>query len=289
VSSILASSLWLSSDVKFKQSALDRAADIYYASSYRGKMGSDAFNKTFQNWLNKQTGGMLKKQVSQAGLSSDNILALATTIYFRAKWHNEFSKSETSKDVFHANSKDVKCNFMHQSDVRSYYWGNNFTAAAQSLENSGAMWFILPKEGVSIDKLLADKQLTKFITAGDSWKNSKRVQLNLSVPKFDINSSLDLREGLKELGVTDIFDGTVSDFSPVSSNQGLFVSKASHDARVKIDEKGCSAAAYTVMAVDGAGIPESEEEVDFVLDRPFLFVITGTSAQPLFVGVVNQP
>lgn len=289
VSSILAASLWLSKDVKFKQSTLNQIADTYYASSYQGRMGSDAFNKTFRNWLNKQTGGMLKKQAAQMELSSDTILALATTIYFCAKWHDEFSKSRTLQEVFHVNGKDIKCDFMHQSDVRSYYWGNKFTAAAQSLENSGAMWFILPKKGTSIDELLADKQLTKFIMSGDSWKNSRRVQLNLSVPKFDVNSSLDLREGLKKMGITDVFNSAVSDFSPISSYQGLYVSQASHDVRVKIDEEGCSAAAYTVIAADGAGIPESEDEIDFVLDRPFLFVITGSSAQLLFAGVVNQP
>lgn len=289
VSSILAGSLWLNKDVKFKQSTLDRVADTYYASSYCGKMGSDAFNKLFQDWLNKQTGGMLRKQVSQIELDSDTILALATTIYFRAKWHNEFYKSKTSQDIFHAKSKDIKCDFMHQSDVRSYYWGSKFTAAAQSLENSGAMWFILPKKGISIDELLADKQLTEFIMAGDSWKNNKRVQLNLSVPKFDVNSSLDLREGLKKLGITDVFNSHLSDFSPVSSYQGLYVSNAFHDVRVKIDEEGCSAAAYTVITADGAGTSELEDEVDFVLNRPFLFVITGSSEQPLFAGVVNQP
>jgi len=29
--------------------------------------------------------------------------------------------------------------------------------------------------------------------------------------------------------------------------------------------------------------------VDFVLDRPFLFCITGDSGLPLFVGIVNCP
>ena len=32
-----------------------------------------------------------------------------------------------------------------------------------------------------------------------------------------------------------------------------------------------------------------EEEVDFVLDRPFLFAITGVDNLPLFVGLVNRP
>ena len=38
----------------------------------------------------------------------------------------------------------------------------------------------------------------------------------------------------------------------------------------------------------GAAAPP-KDEMDFVLDRPFLFAITGTDGLPLFVGVVNQP
>ena len=55
-----------------------------------------------------------------------------------------------------------------------------------------------------------------------------------------------------------------------------------------VDEEGVTAAAYTMMANSGAGMPP-EEEVDFVLDRPFLFVITGVDGLPLFTGIVNTP
>lgn len=44
----------------------------------------------------------------------------------------------------------------------------------------------------------------------------------------------------------------------------------------------------TVMMMAGAAAPP-EEEMDFVLDRPFLFAITGADGLPLFVGVVNRP
>ena len=68
----------------------------------------------------------------------------------------------------------------------------------------------------------------------------------------------------------------------------VYVSQARHAARVVIDEEGVTAAAYTVMAASGSSMPP-DEEIDFVLDRPFLFVLTGTDGVPLFVGVVNQP
>ena len=55
-----------------------------------------------------------------------------------------------------------------------------------------------------------------------------------------------------------------------------------------IDEEGVTAAAYTVMATAEAGEPP-EEEVDFILDRPFIFVITNPDGLPLFAGIVNEP
>ena len=81
----------------------------------------------------------------------------------------------------------------------------------------------------------------------------------------------------------------MADFSPMTSEVAeIFLSKADHAARVAIDEEGVTAAAYTVMMMAGAAAPP-EEEMDFVLDRPFLFAITGYDGLPLFVGVVNQP
>ena len=55
-----------------------------------------------------------------------------------------------------------------------------------------------------------------------------------------------------------------------------------------IDEEGVTAAAYTVMAAAGSSAPP-EDEVDFVLDRPFLFVLASDDGLPLFAGTVAQP
>jgi serine protease inhibitor len=54
-----------------------------------------------------------------------------------------------------------------------------------------------------------------------------------------------------------------------------------------IDEKGVTGAAYT-LSLRGMGAPP-DEIVDFILDRPFLFVVQGHDGLPLFVGIVNQP
>ncbi len=286
---VLASSLWLNEGIPFVQSTLDTLADTYYASAYQGIMGSEEFNKALQSWLNEQTGGLLEEQAAQIELSPETILALATTIYFRAKWSNEFPEGRTEENIFHAADGDITCDFMHQGGTDTYYWGDQFSAISKRFEGGEAMWFLLPDEGVTPKNLLDDAQVMDFLLHQGEWQNSKHLIVNKAIPKFDVTSQMDLREGLLALGITDVFDPERSDFTPMTTNtDNIFLSQVKHDARVTIDEEGCTAAAYTVMAMAGAAMPP-KEEVDFVLDRPFLFAITGYDGLPLFVGVVNHP
>lgn len=292
VTSVLANSLWLDETVDFKQSTLDRLAKTYYASSYRGEMGSAEFTQALQDWLNEQTGGLLQEQVSDMKLERQTILALASTIYFKAKWSSEFSESATEAGTFHAIDGDVTCDFMHQSNSKNYFWGDGFSAVTQDLNESGSMWLILPDEGVSVDDLLSDSAIMELISTGNQldggWENKKLLTVNLTMPKFDVVSDIDLKAGLEALGVTDVFDDVSADFSPLTPDiDGIGLTSVKHAARVMVDEEGCTAAAYTVMLRYGA--PPPGDEVDFVLDRPFLFVITGADGLPLFAGVVNQP
>lgn len=288
VTSILASSLWLNDKINFKQEAMDALAKYYYTSSFRGEMGSAALDQALQGWINQQTGGLLKEQASGLTMDKETILALATTIYFRAKWAGEFSEGNTRPETFHADSGDVTCDFMHQSGTNTYYWSDRFSAVSKRLEGSGAMWFLLPDEGVTPEELLADEAALDLLLGSGESVESKYLIVNLSVPKFDIASELDLTASLNNLGITDVFDPASADFSPMTADTEAYLSQARHAARVAIDEEGVTAAAYKVMMTAGAAAPP-EEEVDFALNRPFVFAITGTDGLPLFVGIVRQP
>ena len=100
------------------------------------------------------------------------------------------------------------------------------------------------------------------------------------------NAKLDT---LAQLGMTDVLDGIKSDFTPLTAaNDSLALTQAKHAARVKIDEDGCEAAAYTILSVCETAAMPPEEIVEFKLDEPFLFAITGAVGLPLFAGIVNQ-
>jgi len=151
--------------------------------------------------------------------------------------------------------------------------------------------FILPDEGVEVTSLLSDPQVKSLLGSSISrpYPQQKDLMVNLKVPKFDIASgNISLAEALEQLGIRRAFTTGMADFSPTTAeDEGLFVSDVFHSARVMIDEKGVTGAAFTLMLC-AAGKPTGEE-IDLIFDWPFLFVVQGTGNMPLFVGIVNQP
>lgn len=285
--STLANSLWLENGLNYQQDTMDNIAYYYYASVYQGDLGSQKINNAIGAWINNNTGGFLKKSTSNVNLSPDTILALYSTIYFQAKWQDEFSASKNTQDTFHAPNGDKTVTFMNKKLAQMYYYyGDNFSAVALSLKNGSRMWFILPDEGYTTADVLADGQYMQMVLQQD-WENEKWMKVNLSVPKFDVNSTMDLKGGLQEMGVTDVFNEGAANFSEITGDVPIFLTAANQSVRVQIDEEGVKAAAY--IEFPGATSPAPPEEIiDFILDRPFIFAIT-TDNIPLFMGTVNNP
>lgn len=285
IKSVLANSVWLSDSLETNSGTIGTLAKSYYASAHSGEFGSDEMTQAIRGWLNEQTGGMLNDAVSDVAPDASTLMALYSTLWFKGRWDNEFNKQLNDTRTFHAPSGDVQAEFMNQSFDRSYYWGEDFGAVKQPFVSGCDMWLILPDEDKSVSDVLDSGNYLSLLTDGYDYENSRTMKVNLALPKFDVTSTIDLREGLTELGITDVFSEN-ADFSELCSSE-LYVNSARQSARVTIDEEGCTAAAFTEMLLNGSACqPENIQEIDFVLDRPFLFVITGLDGQPLFVGTV---
>lgn len=290
ITSILANSLWLSDGISYYEDTIRTLAQDYYASSFQGIMGEEDYNQALRDWINDQTGGRLKDQTKGLTMNPNTVLALVSTLQFKGEWDETFSKDATAPDTFHALSGDREVDFMRKSMVQDYCWGENFSAVELPFDTGCSMAFLLPDEGVSPEELLKDPEALQYLISSQEWENVKHMTVHLSLPKFDVTCQTDLREGLKDLGVQDVFDTAVSDFTPLADLEDpVYLSKADHAARVSIDEDGAQGTAFTVvMMATGAAAPP-DEDVDFTLDRPFVFVIRGLDGLPLFVGIVNQP
>ena len=285
--SLLANSLWLDSSREYDQTTLKTLAEKYYASSFSGKPGSEEMNEALRSWTDESTGGLLTKYTKDLSVEPDSVLQLLSSIYFKAMWENRFMEQGTSEQLFHGANGDTKVEMMHMSDMMPVYRSASFTSVSLGLRDSGSMYFLLPNENTDINALVSDPDVMKAIgiISDDSLSYP---MVHLSVPKFMVAGKVDLLDTIRALGAADALDPAKADFSLLTELPNkVYLSKAEHAALVEIDEQGVTGAAYTSLVMaEGAAIPE--DEIDFVLDRPFMFIVTGRDGSILFAGIVRN-
>lgn len=287
--STLGNSLWLSDARQYDEDTLNTLAQSYYASSFRGQMGSEEMNEALRAWTDDNTGGLLHEYTQNMSMDPETAFEILSTIYYKAAWRGEFLSSATKREAFHGTRGDTTVEMMHKTDELSVYRTQAFTSVGLSLADSGSMFFLLPEEGVDVNDLLGEEDLLNAVRFDPDDERWFPTLVHLSVPKFQVSARTDLLETLAELGVTDALDSTRADFTPLCpGTDGLSLSKAEHAAIVEIDEQGVTGAAYTALTVTEETAEAPPEELDFVLDRPFVFLVTGRDGSILFAGVVRN-
>lgn len=114
--------------------------------------------------------------------------------------------------------------------------------------------------------------------------------VTLTMPKFEYDTGLRLTQVLSEMGMTDAFAPSLSDFSGINGKTDLFVGDVFHKAFVKVDEAGTEAAAATAVTVVQTVSVDPCERQTLIIDRPFVFLIRDHDTNViLFVGRVLDP
>ena len=283
---LLANSVWLNSNLQgvYVQDTLDTLARKYYAGAYSVPMGTGEADRAVTDWVKKQTNGLIGGDQPVVKTRPETLALLVSSLYYRAAWTDEFLESRTQEDTFtDAAGNESKADFMHKTQDANFIRRDGWQAAALGTE-LGEMVFVLPDAGISPEFLL---QAPEFLSGLDFQNGSIWGEVQWSVPKFDVNSDLDLKSTLAALEITDLLDLDTADLTALT-DLDAFLSEARQLARVKVDEHGVEAAAVTYMAAAGACMPPEDPEICVMdLNRPFLFVIR-TQGVPLFVGIVNQ-
>ena len=284
--SILANSIWLRNDIGYNEDTLKKLSVEYHASSYSGEMGSESMNQKLQKWTDKHTGELLTEYTKELKLKQESVLALISTVYYKASWDKNFPKEQTNKGIFHGALGDQSVPMMHNDIITNLYQTEHFQAVGLSLVDSGTMYFFLPKEGYKAQDIAANPEMIKICMEPVSMESSSAL-VHLTVPKFNDSAKTDLLECLKNIGITDVLSDKQADFTPLTKEiENIYLSSAEHAAMVKIDEEGVIGAAYTVLMMEAAGI--IQDQVDFIIDRPFVYAVAAPDGSILFTGVMQN-
>ena len=274
----LCNSFWLTSDIvksDFTQRISDTyGADIFY--SNRERIVDDA-NK----WAEESTDGIINKIMSQP-----YDIAIANVLYFRGIWKEKFDVTHTHKGRFHNHDGNTAIvDFMENTINNVTYTKNDLYTAVSLPFGNGAFTFdiILPEK----DKNTSDCTAEILTAGGTVFRQNSLTNLKITLPKFDIKSSIDLIPVLKELGINQLFDYKcdLSEMLIPESNDFAILDYRQATS-IKIDEEGAIAASATI----GNGeILAPAPALILNVDRPFIFSIRETSSSAvLFLGKIDK-
>nr|XP_055067499.1 leukocyte elastase inhibitor-like isoform X1 [Misgurnus anguillicaudatus] len=256
---------------------------------------SEAARVNINNWVEKTTQGRIKDLLAQGILNNMTRLVLVNALYFKANWERKFFRPYTVDRPFKVNKNETKPVEMMNQD-KDFPLTFIPEVNSQILElpyvgNNMSMLIILPNE--IEDDTTGLQQLEKTLTYEKlmEWTkpdNMKIQYLALSLPKFKLEETYDMKNLLVKLGMVDAFLGKAN-FSDLSHNNDLVVSEVIHKTFLEVTEDGTEAAAATgVVSICYDGGPVISKA--FNADHPFLFFIRHNPTNTiLFYGRFCSP
>lgn len=241
---------------------------------------------TINDWVEAQTEGRITELIPPGLIDPLTRLVLANAVYFNAAWARPFQPERTADGPFYLlDGGEVTAPLMRQVETFPYAAGPGYQAVELPYDGRElAMLILLPDAG-NFAAFAGELDAAQG-TAVLERLRSQRVDLTL--PRFRVESQFDLGATLAALGMPDAFTD-VADFSGMEPRGDLSISGVAHKAFVAVDEAGTEAAAATaVVMMTRAMLPQ--EPVVLRVERPFLFLIRDIqSGAILFAGRVLDP
>lgn len=238
-------------------------------------------------WVEKRTEEKISHLIPNSAISPDTRLILANALYFHGKWQSPFLERFTQNEIFYAKNKEaIDARMMHQKKSLSYFENDSFQSvtlpfyrSSESLSKPICL-LVLPKNGENFDL----KDLESIL------EKSTFENVDLKVPKFEVESDLLLNDPLKSMGLERAFSKRAN-FSKISKNEDLYISSVYHKAFFSFDENGVEAASATaaIMNLTVTNLdPNPKVWIPFHANRPFYFLLVDQMTKcVLFIGQIQ--
>lgn len=127
-------------------------------------------------------------------------------------------------------------------------------------------------------------QIIREVHKYDADEEAQDNEVDVTLPRFKLDSDLELRTVLERMGIKDLFNPAKARLDKLSRYQ-TFVSRVFHKAVIEVNEEGTVAAAAT-----GGTISFKQKPTQFNVNKPFAFLIVERERSiVLFAGQVRQP
>ncbi|RZC36590.1 Serpin domain containing protein [Asbolus verrucosus] len=264
------------------------ATEVYGAHSENVDFGKNVESaRTINRWVGKQTEHKIENLVDPDDLNDQTALVLINALYFKAEWKLAFYDFNTKRENFYTMTGEViQTEIMHKDgEIFDYYECVELNAKFLKLKFAGgraAMVIALPNER---DGLTILENNVERVFSAHAFKPER---IGVALPKFKIESRINMRNILDNLGIKKLFIEGQADFGGISDEaDNLVLSKIVQQVYIDVNEHGVEAAAAT--SVDWMmRCPSDSADMQFIVDHPFIFYIQVEDVI-VFAGKMTQP
>lgn len=267
---------------------------------YNGLIQYVAFNNPkkaayeINSWVYNHTDKKISLLVQPQEISSSTKMMLINALFVKGAWQTPFPTQRTGMKQFLTHQNEwVNAPTMNQTSQFPYYEDQEMQIVALPLENLNsrlALVLFLPKEKQSsVFDFFYSKDQTKpegFLSYLD--KLEKRP-VEITLPKFIISQKINIGSFLSSIGMSLVTSGK-ADFSGIDGKKDLFISKATQQSVISIDEGGLFATASSGITFSLKSSIPFDNPAQFTANRPFLYALIDMESKlMLFIGECLDP
>jgi serpin B len=279
--------VWAERDWVLKTDYLDTLA-INYGAGVNLLNFSDspeASREIINAWVAEKTEDRIHDLLPLGSISSATRLVLTNTVYLNAAWAQPFDTTLSRDGQFtRLDGQVVTTKFMGRQLTVPAGQGEGFTAVSLPYADERlSMVLLVPDAGkfAQMESALSAAWLTATL---NGLTNQSVI---LSMPRFRLETKVELAEILKSLGMTAAFLAAEADFSGMDGTRALYLDEIHHKAMINLAEKGTEAAAATAATMRTVSLPMG---LDLNIDRPFLYFLRDNPTGAIvFMGRMLDP
>lgn len=130
----------------------------------------------------------------------------------------------------------------------------------------------------------------------ENFKEGVITKITGYIPKFKFDYTLNLKQDLKQLGITNIFEQGKANLTEITDDEDVYIEDTVHKSNIEFTQDGIKAAATTMYGAAGGGssfdyiFEVPVEEIDLTFNKPYMFLVRDKDTGEIwFVGTVYEP
>jgi len=235
------------------------------------------------------TNGKISNLVSAKQINEDSSMIIVNALYFNKEW--DFEKGNVKWED--GNNYKAFCDYDYSvKNIKEVDNRNiDILRLDYGTESRYAMTIFTKSVNAKENKVdeylehLDPEELQEILDFKDYGGLKNYDSAEFYVPNFEFSNKYQIKEALKELGMSAAFSGGFKKLGPVD------ISDVVHATYIKTNEKGTEAAAATAISMETMSAKVEPKKIKTVrADNTFVFVITDTEIDTiLFMGRVVTP